>query len=137
MIYEMELSTRSEIEAYNMPTKNSERATILAMEVPEWKPSQSFEQRMERSDIIRNQAFARQEQQVIDKRFHLEMLAGKITAYKKGVEDGALEIRQFAKTHGLDEMLDFRPWDEHDIHSVINSDPIGAALKWMHSDHSC
>ncbi|WCO82027.1 hypothetical protein vBPpSSYP_45 [Pseudomonas phage vB_PpS_SYP] len=130
------MSTRADIEQYNTPTRNAERATILAKELPEWK-QEPWPANRERSEIRQEQDFARQEQKVIDKRFHLEMLAGKIAAYKQGVEAGADEIREFAKTHDLGDMLDFEPWDIWSIDPILESDPIGSALKWMHSDHSC
>jgi hypothetical protein len=133
---EVTQTTIADIEVYNTPTQNSERATILAKVAPPWK-QEPWPANRERYNIIHEQSFARQEQKVIDKRFYLQELSDKIKAYKEYVEKGADEIREYAKTHDLDNMLDFEPWDTWSIDPILESDPIGAALKWMHSDHSC
>lgn len=37
----------------------------------------------------------------------------------------------------IEQMLDFCPWDTYSIDPILESDPLNAAIKWMHSDHSC
>lgn len=117
-------------------TRVAERNTILAKEVPEWKEG-GWSANRERSDIMREQDVMRQEQEVVDKRFHLEALANMLKEFKEDVEGKAEAIRAYAQEHDLDSMIDFCPWDSDSVDRMLESDPVSAAFKWMHSDHSC
>lgn len=60
-----------------------------------------------------------------------------IATFKAYVEGQHEAIIKYAKDNDLDGMLDFCVWDTYSIDPVLESNPVEAALKWMHSDHSC
>ena len=129
------------LEELATPTRQAERATVLNVEPPAFRVAgegeSHWEVNRERSRIIDSQSRFRQEQKVCDKRFALGTLAEMIKTFKESVDGQADAIRQYAKDHDLDEMLDFCPWETYSIDPILESDPIGAAVKWMHSNHSC
>lgn len=129
------------LEELATPTRQVERKTILAMDVPKYKAAEAGESHWtvnrERNLILDKKRIAQQEQKVCDKRFALGVLAAMIKTLKDSVEGQAEAIRQYAKDHDLDDMLDFCPWETYSVDPILESDPISAAVQWMHSDHSC
>lgn len=121
------------LEELATPTRQRERETILSMEVPPYRQSYNRERHL----IMDKKRIAAQEQLVCDKRFALGTLAEMIKTFKESVDSQADAIRQYAKDHNLDELLDFCIWEIYSIDPILESDPIGSAVKWMHSDHSC
>lgn len=131
----------SGLEELATPTRQSERETALSIPVPAWRNPTEEESgwvvNRERSKIINSQMLFRQEQKVCDKRFALATLAEMIKEFKSSVQGQHEAIIKYAKDNDLDDMLDFCVYDTYSVDPVLESDPIGSALKWMHSDHSC
>lgn len=129
------------LEELATPTRQVERQTILTMEVPAYRKAEDGESgwtlNRERSLIMDKKRIIGQEQKVCDKRFALGTLAEMIKSFKDTVDGQAEAIRQYAKDHDLDEMLDFCPWETYSVDPILESDPISSAVKWMNSDHSC
>lgn len=129
------------LEELATPTRQVERQTILAIEVPPYRIAGEGESHWtvnrDRSLIMDKKRMVEQEQKVCDKRFALGTLAEMIKTFKDSIDGQADAIRQYAKDHDLDEMIDFCPWETYSVDPILESDPISAAVKWMHSDHSC
>lgn len=129
------------LEELATPTRQAERATVLSVEVPPFRIAgegeSHWEVNRERNRIVESQRRFRQEQKVCDKRFALLQLAALIDKFKSSVEGQHEAIIKYAKDNDLEEMLDFCVWDTYSIDPVLESNPVEAALKWMHSDHSC
>lgn len=121
----------------DLPVNHTERQTILDTPLPEWVKDGGWDRNREREQLTGLQRQAKQINDVLSKREALGKIAEMIAAFKDHVEKGAEEIREFAKNNDIDCMLDFEPWDTYSIDPILESDPLNAAIKWMHSDHSC
>jgi hypothetical protein len=121
----------------DLPVNRAERQTILDTPMKPWVPGSSWEENRPREQLAGLKRQAKQINDVLSKREALGKIAEMIAAFKNHVEKGAEEIREFAKNNDIDCMLDFEPWDTYCIDPILESDPLNAAIKWMHSDHSC
>lgn len=121
----------------DLPVNRAERQTIIDTPLPERVKDGGWEENRPREQLAGCQRQAEQINQVLSKREALGNIAEMIASFKDTVEKGAEEIREFAKNNDIDCMLDFEPWDTYSIDPILESDPLNAAIKWMHSDHSC
>lgn len=120
------------------PTRVAERATILAMEKPEWVQGGDWSANRTYRRIQDQQRFTQQEQSVLDKREALSQLAVMLEELKDAIGDKAQKIQQFVVDNDLESIIDYSNWDDSvDIPKMLDSDPVGSALSWAASDHSC
>lgn len=125
------------LDNYALPVNQVARQTLIDEPLPQWIKEGAWDRNWERTTLQAKQRQAEQINEVLDKREALGKLADMIAVFKQRTETDAESIREFAKINDLDQMVDFCPWSEWEVQGILDSEPLDAAVKWMHSDHSC
>ena len=119
------------------PTRQAERDTIIAAEQPPYVQGADWSVNREFYSVRHAKDLAYQEQRVVNKREAIQTLANMLKELKQEVEPRVQAVLDYINEHDLDSFIDFERFGYVDITEMLECDPVGVAVKWMASDHSC
>jgi hypothetical protein len=125
---------------YFTPVKLVELNTDLSIKFVPYDRDKGWEHNRLHYESRERPAFARQALEVYSKREALAKIALMIEELKAiGIQEKLEEIRKFARDNGVDSMVDFCAWGNEfdDFDSILESNPVDSAFRWMASTQDC